>query len=367
MNITTRALVVGMVCGWVWGACAQAQLPKPRAAVPVVYTTDLFHPHGDPDDHFDLACVFALAKAGFVDLKGIVMDYPPNFRPGDPAMVAVAQMNYLSGLSVPAAIGSSKRAGECPKEEPLAWGDGAGVRLIVDVLRKSEQPVAIVCVGSAASIALAARAEPELFRAKCAGVYLNSGSTHDNEKRTLEFNVKLDPAGYAELFSLPCKLFWFPCWHETEQRASGEDGSFYWLPHRVVLEGVKPGLANYFAYMFGKSSEPKWLRAMKQMPEGEGWQKVLGERRGMWSTASLFAVAGLTVSQDGKILDAAQGVDVPLAFEMTSAEVSCAQDGRTTWKRSQGGTRVELLQVPRPGVYPAAMGAAVAELFKVFE
>lgn len=29
---------------------------------PLIHQTDLFHPHGDPDDHFDLATVFALAR-----------------------------------------------------------------------------------------------------------------------------------------------------------------------------------------------------------------------------------------------------------------------------------------------------------------
>lgn len=29
--------------------------------VPLIHQTDLFRPHFDPDDHWDLACVFALA------------------------------------------------------------------------------------------------------------------------------------------------------------------------------------------------------------------------------------------------------------------------------------------------------------------
>ena len=44
---------------------------------PIIHQTDLFHPHGDPDDHFDLAAVFALAAQGRLDLRGIVIDYPP--------------------------------------------------------------------------------------------------------------------------------------------------------------------------------------------------------------------------------------------------------------------------------------------------
>jgi hypothetical protein len=87
-------------------AAAGLPQPLPAAGVPaLIHVTDLFHPHGDPDDHFDLACAFALAARGSSDLRGVVIDYPPEFRPGDPAMVAVAQMNWLSGLAVPSAIG----------------------------------------------------------------------------------------------------------------------------------------------------------------------------------------------------------------------------------------------------------------------
>ena len=35
-----------------------------EAPVPVIHVTDLHRPHVDPDDHWDLACVFALAYAG---------------------------------------------------------------------------------------------------------------------------------------------------------------------------------------------------------------------------------------------------------------------------------------------------------------
>ena len=28
--------------------------------ITTIHETDLFRPHGDPDDHFDLACQFAL-------------------------------------------------------------------------------------------------------------------------------------------------------------------------------------------------------------------------------------------------------------------------------------------------------------------
>lgn len=40
--------------------------------VPLLHVTDLFHPHGDSDDHFDPAVAYALAQRGSFDLRGVV-------------------------------------------------------------------------------------------------------------------------------------------------------------------------------------------------------------------------------------------------------------------------------------------------------
>ena len=185
------------------GVPASAAQPQTIAAgTPLIHVTDLFHPHGDPDDHFDLAVTYALAQRGAFDLRGVVIDYPPDFRPGDPAVVAVAQMNRLTGLAASVAIGTSCRLKN--RRDPLADASAqetAAVRFIHAQLRAAECPVALACVGNAADIIVAALREPALFKSKCAGVYLNSGSAHDNpvNPAQLEFNVRLDPAAYAAM------------------------------------------------------------------------------------------------------------------------------------------------------------------------
>jgi hypothetical protein len=348
------------------GLFAHAVPPSVAASgVPLLHVTDLFHPHGDPDDHFDLAVAFALAQRRAFELRGVVIDYPPAFRAGDPAVAAVAQMNRLAGLAVPVAIGTSltlKSRKDALPDAPAV--ETAAVRFIHAQLRAAERPAALICVGNAADVAVAALRDPELFKAKCAGVYLNSGSAHDNPSnpKQLEFNVRLDAAAYAAMFDLPCPLFWFPCWHTTEQRQSGPDGSFYWLPHRETLAGLSSGLANYFAYLFDKSANPKWLRAMTAMPPEPLWQTVLGGKRGMWSTASQFAAAGLAVTKDGEIAPARDAGDAAV-FRLTPVQVACADDGRTTWARSEQETGRWMLSITDTARYPAAMTRAVSELF----
>ena len=72
----------------------------------LIHITDLYHPHEDPDDHFDLAQIFALAKNGDIDLCHIIIDWPTKEKQGDPALCAVAQLNHLAGLDVPVTIGA---------------------------------------------------------------------------------------------------------------------------------------------------------------------------------------------------------------------------------------------------------------------
>lgn len=347
---------------------ARALSEVPPGPPPLIHVTDLFHPHGDPDDHFDLAVTYALAQRGRFDLRGVVIDYPPDFRAGDPAVVAVAQMNRLAGLSAPVSIGTSlrlKNRRDALADAPLR--ETAAVRFIHDQLKAATRPLALVCVGNAADIIIAALRDPGLFRAMCSGVYLNSGSAHDNPSKPgqLEFNVKLDPAAYAAMFDLPCPLYWFPCWHTTEQRQSGAEGSFYWLPHRDALAGLSAGLANFFAYLFEKSANPKWLRAMSKAPEGAAWEKVLGDRRGMWSTASQFAAAGLTVTKEGEIVEAGAAGGAAV-FQVLPVAATCADDGRTTWKIADEPTGRWMLSVTDVARYPDAMTRAVAMLFKEF-
>jgi len=350
----------------VGGASHAAQPQAVAAGTPLLHVTDLFHPHGDPDDHFDLAVTYALARRGAFDLRGVVIDYPPHFRAGDPAVVAVTQMNRLSGLSVPVSIGTSHRL----KSRTDALVDAsaqetAAVRFILAQLRAAERPLALMCVGSEADIIVAALREPALFKAKCAGVYLNSGAAHDNPANPtqLEFNVRLDPAAYAAMFALPCPLYWFPCWDTTETRQSGADGSFYWLQHRGALSGISAGLANYFAYMFDKSANSKWLRAMTAMPPGATWDKILKDKRGMWSTASQFAAAGLSVTKEGEIV-LAKDAGRAAVFAVTPVAATCADDGRTTWRRVEAPTGRWMLSVTDVARYPAAMTRAVGTLFK---
>ena len=336
--------------------------PKPT---PLIHYTDLFHPHGDPDDHFDLACAFSLGYQGSIDLRGIGLDYPPARRVGDPDVMAVSQLNRICGMTVPNVVGTSqfitKRNDTLPDLPPR---ETASIRWLIDSLEKSDCPVAITVVGSSTDVIIAARREPELFRKKCAGVYLNAGATHQARPEQLEMNVSINPAAYAAMFDLPCPLYWFPCWHMTEERKSNEWGTFYWMPHRKVFEGVESTpLLGYFWYMFSRMTSPLWLRTTLTPPPEAEWTKILEGQRGMWSVASLFVLAGLTVTKTGRIVPTTE-VGEDALFRMEHVKAECEDNGRLKWELSKEPTGrfvFHVLDVPN---YPAAMTEAVRTLLR---
>ena len=65
--------------------------------VPIIYTTDLYHPHDDPDDHFDLATLFALPE---FDIRAIVIDMGARGegRPGTVAILVVIINRIREGV-----------------------------------------------------------------------------------------------------------------------------------------------------------------------------------------------------------------------------------------------------------------------------
>ena len=116
------ALWVCLLCGHqncptrAVAATADPQTPH-RHCVPILYSTDLFHPHDDPDDHYDLATLFALEE---FDLKGIILDLgaTQKERIGEPP---IRQMEAITRREVAYAIGLSqplRSADDKKRDEP---------------------------------------------------------------------------------------------------------------------------------------------------------------------------------------------------------------------------------------------------------
>ncbi len=385
MTPLSRRGFFGAVGGGVaayWGSARAALPPATEAANPefaLIHCTDLFRPHADPDDHFDLATVFALAAQGRFELLAVMIDHPPSDLKADPDVLAVAQMNRITGVAVPVLTGCPRRLDPAEALRPENRAGTTGVTALLKLMRASRLPVVISIVGSSRDVALAARLEPKLFAEKCAGVYLNSGSgTPDRAKAArLEYNVSLDPVSYAALFDLPCPLYWLPCFEVVpggnQPMAAGEFGTYYRFLQKDFLPRLSPHLQNYFAFMFkqgdsdkGFQSEaealrPSWLRYLEG-PRDEALLERQGRNyRNVWSTAGFFHAAGFSIAADGQIREGKNSASAAV-YSFDPVRVRCGADGITEWSPDSGSRNRFLFHVRDSGRYPAALTAALRTL-----
>lgn len=327
----------------------------------VIHQTDLFHSCNDPDDHWDLACQYALAFRGAIDLHGILIDDPPmDF--GDPAIQAVSQMNYITGLAVPAAVGM-------PEHPQSAAGPGAsGVNLVLATLERAAEPVVIHIVGSCRDIAAAVSLNPGLFREACGAIYLNAGASSPESKP--EYNVALDPLSFAKVLDAPCPVYWLPCFERAPEPPDwrfdmGPYGTYYRFNQGEILPSLSDAMKKYFVYALGKITDNRWLSYLKDPLNERLFKHFCRQERSMYCTAGFFHAAGLTVTAQGDIVGLGETEKPVFTFE--PVEITCDGQGNALWRQRTRQTTEKsssryLFHAPDPDRYQTAMTRAMKTL-----
>lgn len=352
------------------GGPQQALLGKgrrsPKGPPPVVHATDLFRPHCDPDDHWDLACVFALAFSREIDLKGILIDFAPARRDGyNPDVMAVAQMNHITGLPVPVSVGSPHPMRSRDDNQPdVDASDHGGINMVLDILRGSPEPVIIHITGSCRDIAIAGKKAPQLFADKCAGIYLNAGTGSPDKAKAanLEYNVRLAPLSYAALFDLPCPIYWMPCFEQMQSsRVVMEYGTHYKFRQSEILAHLSERMQNFFAYVLGKKQDHRWLTYLMGPREDQSLETFGTQDRHMWCTGGFLHAAGQTVSAEGRIVER-DGTGDSAVFSFDPIQLSCSDEGVTKWAHDRAATARYIFHVRDLAGYQEAMTKAMRSL-----
>ena len=350
------------------GLASGKESEKVKKKTPMLHVTDLFRPHEDPDDHWDLACVYALARRGDIDLKGVLIDHQPGNPDGrNPDIAAVAQMNVITGTFVPIAVGSGlplKSRDDVQEEAPPAHRQV--VRMVLEVLRTSPEPVVINILGTSRDVAIAGKKDPGLFKAKCAAIYLNAGtgSPKMSPASRLEYNVTLEKNGFAAIFDLPCPVYWMPCFEEIEsdwQEKVREYGTHYRFRQDEILPGLSDMVQNYFAYMFGRYTDNNWLGYLKGDKDEALLSKFGNMYRNMWCTAGFLHAAGYTVTRDGQIVPLNEKREQPV-FTFDAIKVKCDDNGLTQWVGDDSSKDRFIFHVRDTDSYQSAMTGAMKSL-----
>jgi len=246
----------------------------------------------DPDDHFDLATLFAIPE---FDIRGIVLDCGDR-QLKTPGSIPVKQMVHLTGREVPFAIGLGK-----PLTEPTDDGGDQpehfqrAVALLLDMLRQTPEKVTVFTTGSVRDVAAAFNREPELLRRKIARLYINIGNPAPAESsRKYEYNVKLDRNAYTCIMRSGLPIYWCPCFDGTIWER-GRHGTYWKFRQEQVLQSAPEPLQNWFVYALTKPPRVDSIAFLSLPQQKETIANVWKMPRNMWCTAPFFHAAGRQV------------------------------------------------------------------------
>ncbi|HNY27961.1 MAG TPA: nucleoside hydrolase [Candidatus Sumerlaeota bacterium] len=260
-----------------------------QRSVPVLYSSDLFHPHEDPDDHYDLATLFALEE---FDIRGVILDMG-EIQVRKKGLPPLEQMMEIAGRKVPYAVGLNRKLRDRTDKILDAPAEfQGGVELILNALRASKEKVTIITVGSCRDVAVAWNREPDLMREKVKAVYVNAGRGPKDENQC-EFNVYYDRLAYLRLLEADLPIYWAPCF--------GLEGynTYYSASLDEVQKGCSPRLRNYFVYCLSHSNEPALPfldsapRPLPRLRNGQG--QDMTHLKDFWCLGTFLHAAGRSV------------------------------------------------------------------------
>jgi hypothetical protein len=213
----------------------------------VIYVTDLYHPYADPDDHFDLAALYALKQ---IDIRSIIIDYAkPHKTPG---RIPIEQLNFITNRKIPVYLGLKEKLTLPDDTGESQSNSQEGCNAILNCLEQSDNKVTIISVGSLRDIAAAYNRNPNLFENKVDKLIIFIGESSNQD--FFEYNVRLDKNAYIRVMNNIPNIWWIPCFDGGSWQNNGN--ASYWSEHRsVLLKGASDPIINYFLYAFTKSTD----------------------------------------------------------------------------------------------------------------
>jgi hypothetical protein len=292
-----------------WGlwTCEGAALHE-SVKVPVIYCTDLFHPHDDPDDHFDLATLYAIPE---FEVRGVVLDQGTKQleRPGK---IPVSQLNFLSGRHVPTAIGLGAKL-KSPTDKALEQESQyqGGVDLMLEQLRRATGRVDIITVGSVRDLVAAFNRQPTLFHDKAGRIMVFIGEAAKRDYR--EYNVELDPSAFIGLMRSGLNVYWVPCFDGGLWHNAGH-ASFWQASHAALLSNAPPSLVQYFIYALEKEKADP-IKFLGEPVNSARREALFKQTRNLWC-AAIFRGLVTGGAVEGKYF-AFEPVDVTVGDDAT--------------------------------------------------
>lgn len=330
--------------------------------VPVIYCTDLFHPHVDPDDHFDIACLYAIPE---IEIKAIILDQGQKQKK-KPGSIPISQLNYITDRNIPYALGLSDRL-ESPEDNGLKQLKEyqQGVELILTALSTSKETVTIISVGSLRDIAASYNRSPNLFKTKVNRLFIFIGEA--SKKGHIEYNVGLDKNAYIRIMNSGLPVYWVPCFDGGLWQNNGR-ASYWKASHKDLLGRVSDRIMNYFIYALLKKNEKNPIQYLDSEINRDDKKKVLSMNRNLWCSAIFAHIAGRRfIHQENKFISIPMNVSynkeeeiIPFKFEEVSVFVD--EQANVSYEDTSRAKKIRQFHVLTADIYAEVMTSVTAQL-----
>jgi hypothetical protein len=342
---------------------ADADVPPKK--FPVIYCADLFHPHEDPDDHFDIATLYAIPE---IDIKAIILDQGKR-QQAAPGSIPVSQMNYITGRNVPYAIGLSDEL-LTPHDQALGQPQEyqQGIELILSTLKNSTEPVTVITVGSLRDIAAAYNRDPQLLKTKIDRLFIFIGEA--SQKDYIDYNVNLDIHAYMCVMDSDLPVYWVPCFDGGIWQNKG-NASYWNASHKDLLARAPETVLKFFIYALQKKDKNTIdpIRYLNDKLDTKGRDDILTANRHLWCSSVFTCISNRKIiRQDQNFISVP--ADTPccqgqLVDLFTFKEVSIYVSQPVTIlpiPQSDKARTVKIFQVTNKNIYEKAMTSIAADL-----
>lgn len=333
---------------------------NPDYKTPVIYSTDLFHPHGDMDDQVDLATLFALEN---VDIRAVILDNTAAQikRPGS---IPLSQISSLTKKEVPYATGLSKRLSSLDDtgEREDAESQQA-VSLILSVLRKSKRKVSIVTVGSLRDIAAAYNRDSDLFHEKIGKIFVFAGEA--SKSGFVETNVRLDRNAFVQIMNSGLPIAWVPCF-DGGLWTNGGRASFWRTSYKKLLSQSSNQLRQYFIYSY-KKLDVDPIEYLSKPINTVYERKLLKKARNLWCCAIFPAIENkqiILTDASYKLVSTKKKLkkeEKPL-FSFSPVKVRFNREGEAIYGEHPEAREVMQFRINDQKIYNSVMTSVAADL-----
>jgi len=355
---------------------------------PVINITDLYHPHQDVGDNFDLLLPFALSDR--IELLAVIMDGTQRFReakadhpnpdyrdhhgPRDSGFIPMIQLNSIFGKNVPCGVGPYSTMSHVDDTlENIPLFQQSGVQLILDTLNRHPGPVEVTIFGSCRTLAVAYNRDPELLKKKIKRVHINAGTYPAGY---LEWNVMLDPFAFQRLVESDLPIALYPCATEKGPFDKGRNNTFWQMPDLDWVGKMPPKLRRYLGFALQRVHRMDFLRALEEdWPELEApgaFDPNFHRHHDVWETAIWMEVAKLRLVQRSdrshRLLPEAEiaATDRKIEGGLKLVEFAYAGDGQISISTVKPLRQCWLYERSDPAEQEKALCEALPELYRNF-